>query len=243
MSLCSAASPWWRCSLPARLPARRRSETAGAVAARCGQRRRCRRPARTGSRRSKIASPSSIERLQRAEEARQRACRPCPGTGTSTSASSRPSATAARAGSATPATIHFPQYSNLRLDVPGRHPGHRRSTRAARWPTWATAPGVARFDSVNSDGARRLHPQRGEPAAALRSSPTTRSCAPASTSCPAPATDFALGDFVDVDLARARIPADRRTARRRSSSARSCRCSASSTKSASRISASASRLR
>ncbi len=42
----------------------------------------------------------------------------------------------------------------VRLGVPGRHPRHRRSTRAARWRISATPPAPPpRFDSIHSGGA------------------------------------------------------------------------------------------
>ena len=61
----------------------------------------------------------------------------------------------------TSATALYPEYAQLRLGLPGRHPGAggelaRRGRRPGR-----RAPGVDRFDSINSRGAPGFVAQRG----------------------------------------------------------------------------------
>ena len=89
----------------------------------------------------------------------------------------------------------------VRLGVPGRHPGARPSTRAARSPTSASA-GRRPLRQHQLARRARLHRQRGQPDAERRRWRRPRSPPPASTSCRARGHDFALGDFIDVDIAQ-----------------------------------------
>ena len=96
-----------------------------------------------------------------------------------------------------PRCAHFPAVRRpLRLGVPGRHPGAARSTRAASRPISATRPGVDRQDLIDSNGAPGFIVNEVNLTLNARARLQRRSARPASISCPAPGTDFRLGDVV-----------------------------------------------
>ena len=93
-----------------------------------------------------------------------------------------------------------PAVLQLLVDVPGRHPVDRRSTRRGEVADLGDAPGRSpRFDSVNSDGAAGfiLNEINLRPRFQL----SDRAIMRASVNfVPRTGSDFALGDFVDADL-------------------------------------------
>ena len=102
--------------------------------------------------------------------------------------------------------------------------------------------GIDRFDSVNSNGAPGFIVN--EVNLTLIAALSTTALATASVNfIPRTGRDFAIGDFIDLDIAQMEWMPGAGGARRRSSPASSTRSSASSTASASPTSASASRRR
>ena len=157
-----------------------------------------------GLRAAPSCSKSGIAELnQRMHERRRRARRSprCPGTATSTSASSRGVGNGGVGWIRDDLSAHqFPQYCELHRGCSWATSSARRSTRAARSPTWATAPGVPRYDSINSDGAASfiLNEINLRPRYQLSDNAIMRASI---NFAPRTGSDFALGDTVDVDLA------------------------------------------
>ena len=144
------------CSRVLRSPNRRPRRQRRLPPPRCPRRRATRRGALGRRGRSNAAKIAELtERIERGEQERQTSVSPADLERLRRLRLLRPaSATAASAGFATPGNMRqFPQYSQLLLDVPGRHPVDRGQHARRGGGPGRRARRIPRFDSVNSDGA------------------------------------------------------------------------------------------